>query len=206
MSWIVTIQIPIGATSAGTGASNALAWKREIVLPDSIKPKQVCCIFYSVYTYGAFGHAYGSLFLDGDKTSESLSVTTTKRQWSSSSSYSDVQSTHTASGRYNSTNNVTVYTLDALGGSTVSTNNNYASADVVFNAIESNVYLERGNPAPPVARAYFDSQASKPIYIGVNGHAREVTDMYVGVNGRARKVTAIYVGVNGRAREVFKAT
>ena len=56
------------------------------------------------------------------------------------------------------------------------------------------------------ARAYFDSQASKPIYIGVNGRAREVTDMYVGVNGRARKVTAIYVGVNGRAREVFKAT
>lgn len=55
-------------------------------------------------------------------------------------------------------------------------------------------------------RAYWDSQATKPIYIGVNGRAREVTDMYVGVNGRARKVTAIYVGVNGRAREVFKAT
>ena len=45
-----------------------------------------------------------------------------------------------------------------------------------------------------------------PLYVGVNGKAREVTDMYVGVNGRARKVTAIYVGVNGRAREVFKAT
>ena len=55
-------------------------------------------------------------------------------------------------------------------------------------------------------RDYFDSQASKPLYVGVNGRAREVTDMYVGVNGRARKVTAIYVGVNGRAREVFKAT
>ena len=55
-------------------------------------------------------------------------------------------------------------------------------------------------------RDYFDSQASKPLYVGVNGRARQVTDMYVGVNGRARKVTAIYVGVNGRAREVFKAT
>ncbi len=47
---------------------------------------------------------------------------------------------------------------------------------------------------------------SKPLYVGVNGRARQVTDMYVGVNGKARKVTAIYVGVNGRAREVFKAT
>lgn len=55
-------------------------------------------------------------------------------------------------------------------------------------------------------RDYFDSQATKPLYVGVNGKAREVTDMYVGVNGRARKVTAIYVGVNGRAREVFKTT
>lgn len=55
-------------------------------------------------------------------------------------------------------------------------------------------------------RDYFDSQATKPLYVGVNGRAREVTDIYVGVNGRARKVTAIYVGVNGRAREVFKAT
>lgn len=206
MSWIVTIQIPIGSTYAGSGESNALAWKREIVLPDSIKPKQVCCIFNDVYTYRAFGHAYGSLFLDGDKTSESLSVTTTKRQWSSSSSYSDVQITYTVSGQYNSVNSVTDFTLDNRGGAIVSTNNNYASADAVFNAIGSNVYLGRGNPAPPVARAYFDSQASKPIYIGVNGKAREVTDMYVGVNGRARKVTAIYVGVNGRAREVFKAT
>lgn len=56
------------------------------------------------------------------------------------------------------------------------------------------------------ALSYFNSQASLPLYVGVNGRAREVTDMYVGVNGRARKVTAIYVGVNGRAREVFKAT
>lgn len=50
-------------------------------------------------------------------------------------------------------------------------------------------------PEPPAA--------SKPIYVGVNGKAREVTDMYVGVNGKARKVTAVYVGVNGKAREVF---
>ena len=47
---------------------------------------------------------------------------------------------------------------------------------------------------------------SKPIYIGVNGKAREVTDMYVGVNGKARKVTAIYVGVNGKARKVFESS
>ena len=54
--------------------------------------------------------------------------------------------------------------------------------------------------------AYFTRSVDPTLYVGVNGRAREVTDMYVGVNGRARKVTAIYVGVNGRAREVFKAT
>lgn len=204
MSWTVTIQIPIGSTYAGSGASSALAWKREIILPDSIKPKQACCIFYDIYIYRAFGHAYGCLYLDGDKTSESFSIVTTKRQWSSSSSYSDVQSTAIKSGEYKSEYDVTLLSLGI--SSSVSTNNNYSSADAVFNAIESNIYLGRGNPDPPVARDYFDSQASKPLYVGVNGHAREVTDMYVGVNGKARKVTAIYVGVNGRAREVFKAT
>lgn len=201
MSWTVTIQIPIGATSAGTGASNALAWKREIVLPDSIKPKQVCCIFWDVYTYRVYGHAYGYLYLDGDYTSESFSITTTKRQWSSSSSYTDIQSTTTVSGGYNPGYNVTQVQLDS--GSMLSTNNNYSNADAVFNAIGSNVYLGRGNPAAPVARAYFDSQVSKPIYVGVNGKARQVKKMYVGVNGTAREVKAIYVGVNGRARKVF---
>lgn len=50
---------------------------------------------------------------------------------------------------------------------------------------------------------YFNSSSSIPLYVGVNGKARQVTDMYVGVNGKARKVTAIYVGVNGKARKVF---
>lgn len=58
-------------------------------------------------------------------------------------------------------------------------------------------------PTNDIVIEYFESP---PLYVGVNGRAREVTDMYVGVNGKARKVTAIYVGVNGRAREVFKAT
>lgn len=70
--------------------------------------------------------------------------------------------------------------------------------------IESDYQI--GDELTALIKNYFDSQATKPLYIGVNGRAREVTDMYVGVNGRARKVTAIYVGVNGRAREVFKAT
>lgn len=61
-------------------------------------------------------------------------------------------------------------------------------------------YEPEPGPDPP------SPVTSKPLYVGVNGRAREVTDMYVGVNGRARKVTAIYVGVNGRAREVFKST
>ena len=53
------------------------------------------------------------------------------------------------------------------------------------------------------AREYFDSLAAPPIYVGVNGKARQVKKMYVGVNGKAREVKAIYVGVNGKARKVF---
>lgn len=59
---------------------------------------------------------------------------------------------------------------------------------------------------PTINTTYYlavEVPASKPIYVGVNGKAREVTDMYVGVNGKARKVTAVYVGVNGKARKVF---
>lgn len=70
--------------------------------------------------------------------------------------------------------------------------------------IESDYQI--GDELTALIKDYFDSQATKPLYVGVNGHARQVTDMYVGVNGKARKVTAIYVGVNGKAREVFKAT
>ena len=55
-----------------------------------------------------------------------------------------------------------------------------------------------------MVRDYFDGVFDvPPIYVGVNGKARQVTDMYVGVNCKARKVTAIYVGVNGKARKVF---
>lgn len=77
----------------------------------------------------------------------------------------------------------------------------------------SNMFASTGGiwtGTPQANKTYYlfdDSYVeTPPLYIGVNGRAREVTDMYVGVNGRARKVTAIYVGVNGRAREVFKAT
>lgn len=52
-------------------------------------------------------------------------------------------------------------------------------------------------------RDYFDSQVSKPIYVGVNGKAQQVKKLYVGVNGKAQEVKAIYVGVNGKARKVF---
>lgn len=51
--------------------------------------------------------------------------------------------------------------------------------------------------------AYFTRSVDPPLYVGVNEHARQVTDMYVGVNGKAREVTALYVGVNGKARKVF---
>lgn len=206
MSWTISMQIAIGSATTASGVE--LPWKREISIPDSIKPKDTCFIVYDLYTYRIYGHASGRLYLNGDRTAEaaSISVLTTYRIWDTTSSYRDVVSSFAnwSVDGYISSMDVTQITIDNT--STLSTNNNYSSTDAVYNAISCSVYMGYANPAPQAARAYFDSQATKPLYIGVNGKAREVTDMYVGVNGRARKVTAIYVGVNGRAREVFKAT
>lgn len=76
----------------------------------------------------------------------------------------------------------------------------------------TNMFTDTGGTftgTPVINTTYYlavEIPASKPMYVGVNSKAREVTDMYVGVNSKARKVTAIYVGVNGKAREVYKST
>lgn len=44
---------------------------------------------------------------------------------------------------------------------------------------------------------------SKKAYVGVNGIARNVSNIYVGVNGVARKVVKGYVGVNGVAQQFW---
>lgn len=42
-----------------------------------------------------------------------------------------------------------------------------------------------------------------PIYLGVNGTAREIKEKYTGVGGVARSLKEQYLGVNGIARLVF---
>ena len=74
--------------------------------------------------------------------------------------------------------------------------------------VDGSRYTNR-NQELSAARMYFGDTPpvdDPPIFVGVNGKARQVKDIYVGVNGKARKVTAIYVGVNGKAREVFSSS
>lgn len=42
-------------------------------------------------------------------------------------------------------------------------------------------------------------------YIGVNGQAKNISDIYIGVGGQAKKVSKAYVGVNGQAKLFYNA-
>jgi len=44
-----------------------------------------------------------------------------------------------------------------------------------------------------------------PLYVGVEGKAREMAACFVGVEGKAREVQAIFVGVEGKARLVYSS-